>query len=70
MKNKSGKRVCKNKKCQKVLPSSYKYKYCEACRNKHTYTIRNVVKNAAAITGGIALVAASVITGKEINSKK
>lgn len=70
MKKKSGKRVCKNKKCQKVLPSSYKYKYCEACRNKHTYTIRNVVKNAAAITGGIALVAASVITGKEINSKK
>ena len=22
-------RVCKNKKCQKVLPAGYKHKYCE-----------------------------------------
>ncbi len=67
MKNKSGKRVCKNKKCQKVLPSSYKYKYCEACRNKHTYTIRNVLEGIGTVA---VIVVASVITGKEINSKK
>ena len=67
MKNKSGKRVCKNKKCQKVLPSSYKYKYCEAWRNKHTYTIRNVLEGIGTVA---VIVVASVITGKEINSKK
>lgn len=35
MKNESDVRVCKNKKCQKVLPEGYKHRYCEACRNKH-----------------------------------
>ena len=35
MKNESDVRVCKNKKCQKVLPAGYKHRYCEACRNKH-----------------------------------
>lgn len=67
MKNKSGKRVCKNKKCQKVLPSGYKHRYCEACRNKHTYTIRNVLEGIGTVA---VIVVASVITGKEINSKK
>lgn len=37
-------RVCKNKKCQKVLPAGYKHKYCEACRNKHAETAKNVLK--------------------------
>lgn len=28
-------RKCKNKKCQRILPEGYKYKYCEHCRNRH-----------------------------------
>lgn len=67
MKNKSGKRVCKNKKCQKVLPSSYKHRYCEACRNKHAYAIRNTLEGIGALAG---IVLATVITSREINSKK
>lgn len=27
-------RHCKNKKCQRILPDGYKYKYCENCRNE------------------------------------
>lgn len=33
MKKESDVRVCKNKKCQKVLTAGYKHRYCEACRN-------------------------------------
>lgn len=32
MSNEAEIRICKNKKCQKVLPAGYKHKYCEACR--------------------------------------
>lgn len=38
-------RVCKNKKCQKVLPAGYKHKYCEACRNKHAETAKNSLRD-------------------------
>ena len=37
-------RVCKNKKCQKVLTAGYRHRYCEACRNKHAQTAKNVLK--------------------------
>lgn len=43
MKNESDVRVYKNKKCQKVLPEGYKHRYCEACRNKHAQTAKNVL---------------------------
>ena len=26
-------RICKNKKCGRILPEGYKHKYCEKCRN-------------------------------------
>ena len=44
MKDTSEIRICKNKKCQKVLPDGYKYDYCEACRNQHAQKAKNVLK--------------------------
>lgn len=61
-------RVCKNKKCQKVLPAGYKHKYCEACRNKHAETAKNVLKGLGAAT--VASAAIVVVTGGKINPKK
>ena len=58
MKNDSQVKVCKNKKCQKVLPAGYKHRYCEACRNQHAQTTKNVlnvIKNGAIAVGGLAL---------------
>lgn len=63
-------RVCKCKKCQKVLPVGYKHKYCEACNNKRAETTRTILKKigTGALTfAGVALVA---VTGEKINLKK
>lgn len=63
-------RVCKNKKCQKVLPVGYKHKYCEACNNKRAETARTALKKigTGALTfAGIVVVA---VTGEKINPKK
>ncbi len=57
VKNDSEVRVCKNKKCQKVLPAGYKYKYCEACRNQHAKTAKNALKGI----GGAAASVASIV---------
>lgn len=54
-------RVCKNKKCQKVLPAGYKHKYCEACRNKHAETAKNVLKGLGAGAATVASVAIVVV---------
>ncbi len=60
-------KICKNKKCQKVLPDGYKHKYCEACRNKHAGTAREVLKGiGAVVAGGVIL----VLKGGKIDSKK
>ena len=48
MKKESDVRVCKNKKCQKVLPAGYKHRYCEACRNKHAQIAKNVLRGIGA----------------------
>lgn len=61
-------RVCKNKECQKVLPAGYKHKYCEACRNKHAETAKNVLKVLGAGAATVARVV--VVTGGKINPKK
>ena len=61
MKNESEIRVCKNKKCQKILPVGYKHKYCEACRNQHAQTVKSVFKGIGA-AGGAAV--AFIIGGK------
>ena len=46
-------RVCKNKKCQKVLPVDYKYNKCEACRNKTAHTIKKALKTGKIIGGAL-----------------
>lgn len=63
-------RVCKNKKCQKVLPVGYKYKYCEACRNKHAETAKNVLKGLGTGAATVASIAVVVVTGGKFNPKK
>lgn len=64
-------RVCKNKKCQKVLPAGYKYKYCEACRNKRAETTKTVLKGLKDGAATVASVAVLVVTvGKIISPKK
>jgi hypothetical protein len=67
MKNESDVRVCKNKKCQKVLPEGYRHRYCEACRNKRAQTAKNILKGIGA---GAATVVVFVVTGGKINLKK
>lgn len=69
MKNDSEIRVCKNKKCQKVLSAGYKHKYCEACRNQHSLTAKNVLKGIGAGAATVASIAVGV-TGGKINPKK
>lgn len=65
MKNEPDVRVCKNKKCQKVLPDGYKHKFCEACRNKYAQTAKNVLACAATV----ASLAVVIGTGGKINPK-
>ncbi len=55
--NDSSTRVCKNKDCKKVLPEGYKYKYCEACRNKQAQNTKKVLKGV----GGLFIFAVSVV---------
>lgn len=70
MKKESDVRVCKNKKCQKVLPAGYKHRYCEACRNKHAQTAKNVLRGIGAGAVTAVSVAVVVVTGGKINPKK
>ena len=69
MKQSSEVRVCKNKKCQKPLPEGYKHKYCEACRNQHAQTAKNIGKGALGVLGTVGCVAIAVVTGGKINLK-
>lgn len=55
MKNEAQIKICKNKKCQKPLPEGYKYRYCEACRNKHAQTIKNAGKAIATVAASVAV---------------
>ncbi len=55
-------RVCKNKRCQKVLPIDYKYNKCEACRNKTAYTIKKTLKTGAKIGGALLSILIIVLT--------
>lgn len=70
MKNESEVRVCKNKKCQKVLSVGYKHKYCEACRNQHAQTTKNVLKSVGVIAATVVTVAVAIVTDGKINPKK
>lgn len=63
-------KTCKNKKCMKVLPADYKYKYCEACRNRQVQKVKKGLKAAAGAAGTVACLALSYISTGKINLKK
>jgi hypothetical protein len=63
-------RVCRNKQCQKVLPPDYKYRYCEACRNKRAETTKKILKGAGAGIISVGGVVLSIITHGKIKPKK
>lgn len=51
-------KMCKSKKCQRVLPEGYKHKYCENCMGKRAGVAKNVLKGAAGVcTIGVLFVA-------------
>lgn len=62
----SEQKICKNKNCQKVLPTGYKHRYCEACRNVH---IENAKRGAKAVGGTILSIGLLVIGGKNLPKK-
>lgn len=62
-------KVCKNKKCQKVLPAGYKHWYCEACRNQHAQMAKNVLIDVGKGAAAVASVAVAIITVVKNNSK-
>lgn len=70
MNNESEVRVCKNKKCQKVLPDSYQYNYCEACRNKQADKVKSVGKKVLSGVVIVTSVVATVLTAGKLNLKK
>lgn len=70
MKNETDVSVCKNKKCQKVLPLGYKHKYCEACRNQHAENVKNIGKGILGVAGTIGCVVVAVATAGKINLNK
>ena len=70
MKNESEVRVCKNKKCQKVLPEDYKHRYCGACRNKHAQTVKKVFKGTGACAAAAASIVVVILSGGKVNPKK
>ena len=46
-------KVCKNKKCSKILPADYKYKYCEACRNVRAQRTKKIIVGVATVTATV-----------------
>lgn len=55
-------KMCKSKKCQRVLPDGYKHKYCENCMGKRAGVAKNVLKGAAGAVctiGGIVVFVAT-----------
>lgn len=59
-------KYCKDKNCKKVLPAGYKYKYCEACRNKRIDIVRNSLKPVLVLNGAFIV----SLIGNKVNSKK
>ena len=51
-------RICKNKRCQRPLPDSWKYKYCEHCRTTRAKQVKDLGASALGLVvtvGGIVL---------------
>ena len=60
----------KNESVVRVLPEGYKHRYCEACRNKHAQTAKNVLKGIGAGATTVASVAVVIVTSGKINPKE
>lgn len=58
---------CKNKKCQRILPDDYKYKYCENCRNEQTQNVKKLGKGALRVVTVVGGVLITVATRGKIN---
>ena len=54
--NKSEVKVCK--KCKRILPADYKYRYCEACRNRQV----DVIKKGIAVTAMVVTAVVPLVT--------
>lgn len=63
-------KLCKNKKCQRQLPETYKHKYCENCRNKRVSRVKNIGTNVAAVGITVASVVVTVATKGNVKLKK
>ena len=55
-------KMCRNKKCQRILPEGYKYKYCENCMGKRAGIAKNVLKGVAGVACTIGGIVAVVVT--------
>lgn len=58
-------RKCKNKKCSKLLPEGYKYKYCESCRGKKAETVKGLGVALGLLVGTVI----TIVTKGKINKK-
>ena len=63
-------KVCKNKKCQKQLPENYKYKYCEACRNRQVDRLKKGGKTVVSFGLTIASIALILTNGDKNQDNK
>ena len=60
---------CKKKKCQRILPDGYKYKYCENCRIEQAQKARNHGKGGLGVVATVGSVALAMITKGKIDPK-
>ena len=49
-------KMCKSKKCQRVLPDGYKHKYCENCMGKRAENMKKVGIGVLGVVGAIGTV--------------
>ncbi|MGT2950720.1 hypothetical protein BU202_05460 [Streptococcus cuniculi] len=51
------------KKCGRNLPTNYKYKKCESCRNKRIETAKKVVFGTITVLGTVGSIAVTIFSG-------
>lgn len=54
-------KLCKNKKCLKQLPKDYKYKCCEACRNKKTERNKTIAMGTATVVMAVPVAVLAIV---------
>ncbi len=57
-------KICK--KCNKILPVTYKYKKCEACRNKSSENSKKIIKGFLSI---VSVLVVTIVGNNKINKK-